>query len=827
MKTLNKLLIATLFVFLFSLDFQCVNAQSAEIITIQGNSDVYCGQPETYEVVFGPGIPFENTKGIVTDKKILTENTKSNEVAGPPETQYPTYEWSITGGTILEGNHGPFVTVQFESSDCSLSCEVKYLEQTYIATQITSIDINFIQVNPSAAGIITGSGNVCSGTNGVIYSIPVITDATGYVWSLPSGASIVSGSNTNSITVNYSASSTSGIISVYGTNCEQNGTASSKLVTISALPSPAGVITGNSIACPGSNGVDYSISPISGATGYVWTLPSGVSIASGNNTNSIKVNFSSSAVSGNISVYGTNSCGNGNSSSIQVSIGSPASAGIITGKNFVSPGSNGVTYSIASITGASGYIWEVPNGATITSGANTNSIMVNYLSTATSGTIKVTPINGCGSGTPSNITVTVGDITTAGAITINPTIATNNYLLFKTDVTNLGVIGSDAKINTSGNANNLGMSVYGNNNLEFSTNSAKRFIINGSGNVGIGTTTPATKFQVKAGTNINLGIRDGQTDVTAIQLNAFNDAADTNIPMELKASKYNFTIGNVGIGTINPTYKLEVNGGISTNAPCNFVHSSNEVTLINGYTRGDLWLNYRGSSVKLNYSLGSGLGNGTFGNLQLDNLFTTGNVGVGTTTPSEKVTVNGGVSIEGSNSISSVNGFSNSLQLKNASNAAIVFNPGQSTELMFGFHSDGNFYWGTGQNAGNSYCMFLSKTGNLGITGKLTTSEVNVKIGGWADFVFHPSYKLRTLGEIEQFIKANNHLPEIPTESEVKQNGIGLGEMNAKLLQKIEELTLYMIEQNNKMDEQQKVNEKQNQLINELERKLEAIANKK
>jgi hypothetical protein len=56
------------------------------------------------------------------------------------------------------------------------------------------------------------------------------------------------------------------------------------------------------------------------------------------------------------------------------------------------------------------------------------------------------------------------------------------------------------------------------------------------------------------------------------------------------------------------------------------------------------------------------------------------------------------------------------------------------------------------------------------------------------------------LGEVEQFIKANNHLPEIPTEAEVKENGVGLGEMNAKLLQKVEELTLYLIDLQKQID---------------------------
>jgi len=69
--------------------------------------------------------------------------------------------------------------------------------------------------------------------------------------------------------------------------------------------------------------------------------------------------------------------------------------------------------------------------------------------------------------------------------------------------------------------------------------------------------------------------------------------------------------------------------------------------------------------------------------------------------------------------------------------------------------------------------MYLNgNNGDLGIKGKLTASEVEVKVGGWADFVFNSDHKLRTLGEVEQFIKTNNHLPEIPSEAEVKKNGV-------------------------------------------------------
>jgi hypothetical protein len=92
-----------------------------------------------------------------------------------------------------------------------------------------------------------------------------------------------------------------------------------------------------------------------------------------------------------------------------------------------------------------------------------------------------------------------------------------------------------------------------------------RMVISLGGNVGIGTTSPYAKLTINDGTNINLGIKYGQTDATAIMLNAYNDAVDANIPLEFRASKYNFTNGNVGIGTTTPNSKLEVSGNIFSN----------------------------------------------------------------------------------------------------------------------------------------------------------------------------------------------------------------------------------------------------------------------
>lgn len=87
----------------------------------------------------------------------------------------------------------------------------------------------------------------------------------------------------------------------------------------------------------------------------------------------------------------------------------------------------------------------------------------------------------------------------------------------------------------------------------------------------------------------------------------------------------------------------------------------------------------------------------------------------------------------------------------------------------------------------------------LEVNGTIRAKEVKVETG-WADFVFAPDYQLPTLGEVEAHIKEHKHLPGIPTEAEVKKDGANLGEMNVKLLQKVEELTLYMIQQNKEIE---------------------------
>ncbi len=111
----------------------------------------------------------------------------------------------------------------------------------------------------------------------------------------------------------------------------------------------------------------------------------------------------------------------------------------------------------------------------------------------------------------------------------------------------------------------------------------------------------------------------------------------------------------------------------------------------------------------------------------------------------------------------------------------------------------------------------------LDVKGTIHAQEVKVDMNNWSDFVFHPSYQLKPLTEVEKFIKANGHLQDIPSATEVEQNGVNVGEMQKKLLQKVEELTLYTIEQNKKLEEQNKKLEKQAKINTMLLKRIEEM----
>lgn len=105
----------------------------------------------------------------------------------------------------------------------------------------------------------------------------------------------------------------------------------------------------------------------------------------------------------------------------------------------------------------------------------------------------------------------------------------------------------------------------------------------------------------------------------------------------------------------------------------------------------------------------------------------------------------------------------------------------------------------------------------LAVAGKISAEEVEVSLSTtWPDFVFSTSYELNTLAQVEEYINKHSHLPNVPSAEEVAEKGINIAEMDAILLQKIEELTLYTIAQQKQIDEQKKLIEEQSKLVEAL-----------
>ena len=94
----------------------------------------------------------------------------------------------------------------------------------------------------------------------------------------------------------------------------------------------------------------------------------------------------------------------------------------------------------------------------------------------------------------------------------------------------------------------------------------------------------------------------------------------------------------------------------------------------------------------------------------------------------------------------------------------------------------------------------------LAVAGDAIAESMTVDLqGNWPDYTFKKEYRLMPLADLKTYVDKNQHLPEIPSAAQVAKDGINLGEMNRLLLKKVEELTLYLIDQKKEMDEQKKM----------------------
>jgi len=213
---------------------------------------------------------------------------------------------------------------------------------------------------------------------------------------------------------------------------------------------------------------------------------------------------------------------------------------------------------------------------------------------------------------------------------------------------------------------------------------------------------------------------------------------------------------------------------------------------------------------------------------------TTNNIGIGTASPRALLDVAKYVSSGSLGTVFSrmpegdVTGTGTYLGVKAYETQFTSYN-GKTFALEHSFYGQTNssisFYRGGDRQGGfiafstnnNTEKMRIDPWGNVGIgltnptemltvNGKVKAKEIKVDGAGAPDYVFEDSYKVATLEELESYIKANKHLPEIPSAKEFERDGIAVGEMNKLLLKKIEELTLHLIEKDKTLKEQLKIN---------------------
>ncbi|MEI7981629.1 MAG: T9SS type A sorting domain-containing protein, partial [Bacteroidota bacterium] len=303
-----------------------------------------------------------------------------------------TYTWSLpAGASIVAGNNTQTITVNY--SMAAVSGNVSVFAANSCGNGETMIFP--VSVHPLPVPTISAPVSVCRTSTGNVYSTQA--GMTGYLWGMTAGGTITAGSGTNAITVTWNTTGAKSV-SVNYTNSNGCHASTPTVYNVTVNPLPVPTISGPVSVCKTSTGNVYSTQ--TGMTGYLWSVSAGGTITAGLGTNTITVTWNTAGAQ-NVSVNYTNSngCRASNSTVLNVTVTAlPGNPGNVSGPVQVIQQQTGVSYSVAQITDATGYVWELPSGATLATGENTNTITVNFSVSAVSGNIRVHGTNFCGNG---------------------------------------------------------------------------------------------------------------------------------------------------------------------------------------------------------------------------------------------------------------------------------------------------------------------------------------------------------------------------------------------------------------------------------------------
>lgn len=357
-----------------------------------------------------------------------------------------------------------------------------------------------------------------------------------------------------------------------------------------------------------------------------------------------------------------------------------------------------------------------------------------------------------------------------------------------------------------------------------------------TGNVGIGLNTngqilgPATKLEVSSGVTDD-GILVTQTGSSRASLYlkqwsagkqwAFQaDAAGSLMIKDVLAAADRLSVnnaGNVGINNTTPSEKLDVTGNVKFSGalmPNNAAGTAGQVLVSAGPNQPPAWSNVNGSLAggATNYlSKWSGTSSLT-SSLIYDNGT---NVGIGTNNPGSKLEVRDASYSKIAAYTTSVN--KAGLWALNGTNSYGLIVDGSGVGHLVNNINGPEFNLINFQQSnsapqvwiGNSKPQSPHTDFQFAVAGKVLAQSIYVTPASqWADYVFAPEYKLAKLTDVEKFYQENKHLPEIPSAKEVEEKGIDVGEMNTLLLKKVEELTLYVVDLNKKIESLEAENKK-------------------